>query len=80
MYDREHGQAVNADFLVPVHADVLEIDVSWVDEPDFNFNSDGMPRCWRDWNYGCHSGDSECDLVTRQACECATCRSRLTSC
>ncbi len=44
IYDREHGQPVNADmagYLVPVHADVPEIDVSWIDEPDFNFNSVG---------------------------------------
>ena len=43
-YDRAHGQAVNADlasYLVPVHADVPEIDVSWIDEPDYNFNSVG---------------------------------------
>ncbi len=43
-YDREHGQPINADlagYLVPVHADVPEIDVSWIDEPDFNFNSVG---------------------------------------
>lgn len=43
-YDREHGQPVNADlagYLVPVHADVPEIDISWIDEPDFNFNSMG---------------------------------------
>ena len=43
-YDREHGQPVNADlagYLVPVHADVPEVDVSWIDEPDFNFNSVG---------------------------------------
>jgi xanthine dehydrogenase YagR molybdenum-binding subunit len=44
IYDREHGQPVNADlagYLVPVHADVPEIDISWIDEPDFNFNSMG---------------------------------------
>ena len=43
-YDREHGQPVNADlagYLVPVHADVPEIDISWIGEPDFNFNSVG---------------------------------------
>ncbi len=43
-YDRAHGQPVNADlagYLVPVHADVPEIDVSWIDEPDFKFNSMG---------------------------------------
>ena len=43
-YDREHGQPVNADlagYLIPVHADVPEIDVSWIGEPDFNFNSVG---------------------------------------
>jgi xanthine dehydrogenase YagR molybdenum-binding subunit len=43
-YDREHGQPVNADlasYLVPVHADVPEIDVSWIGEPDYNFNSIG---------------------------------------
>ncbi len=43
-YDRVHGQPVNADlagYLVPVHADVPEIDVSWIGEPDFNFNSVG---------------------------------------
>jgi xanthine dehydrogenase YagR molybdenum-binding subunit len=44
VYDRAHGQAVNADlagYLVPVQADVPEIDVSWIDEPDLNFNSLG---------------------------------------
>ncbi|HTU46161.1 MAG TPA: xanthine dehydrogenase family protein molybdopterin-binding subunit [Bryobacteraceae bacterium] len=43
-YDRQHGQPVNADlagYLLPVHADVPEIDVSWIGEPDFNFNSVG---------------------------------------
>lgn len=43
-YDRVHGQPVNSDlasYLVPVHADVPEIDVSWIDEPDYNFNSMG---------------------------------------
>jgi xanthine dehydrogenase YagR molybdenum-binding subunit len=43
-YDREHGTAANADlagYLVPVHADVPEMDISWIDEPDFNFNSMG---------------------------------------
>ena len=43
-YDRAHGQPANADlagYLVPVHADVPEIDISWIDEPDFNFNSMG---------------------------------------
>lgn len=43
-YDRKHGQPVNADlagYLVPVNADVPEIDVSWIDEPDYNFNSMG---------------------------------------
>jgi xanthine dehydrogenase YagR molybdenum-binding subunit len=44
VYDSEHGQAVNADlagYLVPTHADVPHIDVSWIDEPDYNFNSLG---------------------------------------
>jgi xanthine dehydrogenase YagR molybdenum-binding subunit len=44
VYDREHGQSVNAglaSYLVPVNADVPEIDVSWVGEPDFNFNPIG---------------------------------------
>ena len=44
VYDREHGRAANADlagYLVPVNADVPEIDVSWIDEPDLNFNSLG---------------------------------------
>jgi xanthine dehydrogenase YagR molybdenum-binding subunit len=44
VYDREHGRAANADlasYLVPVHADVPDIDVSWIDEPDFEFNSLG---------------------------------------
>jgi xanthine dehydrogenase YagR molybdenum-binding subunit len=44
VYDSEHGQAANADlagYLVPVNADVPEIDVSWVDEPDLHFNSLG---------------------------------------
>jgi xanthine dehydrogenase YagR molybdenum-binding subunit len=44
VYDPAHGQAVNADlagYLVPVHADVPEIEVSWLDEPDLNFNSVG---------------------------------------
>jgi xanthine dehydrogenase YagR molybdenum-binding subunit len=44
VYDREHGQPVNADlagYLVAVHADVPEMDISWIDEPDYNFNSMG---------------------------------------
>lgn len=44
IYDRDHGHAVNADlagYLVPVQADVPDIDVSWIDEPDFHFNSVG---------------------------------------
>jgi xanthine dehydrogenase YagR molybdenum-binding subunit len=44
VYDRDHGQAVNADlagYLVPTHADVPDIDVTWIDEPDYNFNSMG---------------------------------------
>ena len=44
IYDTEHGRPVNADlagYLVPVHADIPEIDVSWIDEPDYNFNSMG---------------------------------------
>jgi len=43
-YDRKHGQPINADmagYLVPVHADVPEIDVSWIDKPDYEFNSMG---------------------------------------
>ncbi len=43
-YDPQNGRPVNADlagYLVPVHADVPEIDVSWIDEPDYNFNSMG---------------------------------------
>ncbi|MBV8898017.1 MAG: xanthine dehydrogenase family protein molybdopterin-binding subunit [Acidobacteriaceae bacterium] len=43
-YDRAHGQPANSDlasYLVPVHADVPEIDVSWIDAPDYNFNSMG---------------------------------------
>jgi xanthine dehydrogenase YagR molybdenum-binding subunit len=43
-YDPAQGQAVNADlagYLVPVHADVPDIDVSWLNEPDLRFNSMG---------------------------------------
>jgi xanthine dehydrogenase YagR molybdenum-binding subunit len=44
VYDPQTGRAVNADlagYLVPVHADVPEIDISWLDKPDFNFNPIG---------------------------------------
>ncbi len=44
VFDMVHGQAANADlagYLVPVHADVPHIDVSWLDIPDKNFNSIG---------------------------------------
>ena len=44
VYDRAHGQAANADlagYLLPVHADVPEMDISWIDKPDLNFNSVG---------------------------------------
>lgn len=43
-YDGAHGQPINADlagYLVPVHADVPDIDVSWLDEPDLVFNAIG---------------------------------------
>ena len=44
VFDNAHGHPWNADlagYLVPVHADVPEIDVSWIDEPDYNFNTLG---------------------------------------
>lgn len=44
VYDPAHGQPVNADlagYLVPVHADVPDIDVTWIDAPDLNFNPVG---------------------------------------
>lgn len=44
-YDRKHGQLASSDlasYLVPVHADVPEIDVSWIDKPDFRFNPLGV--------------------------------------
>jgi xanthine dehydrogenase YagR molybdenum-binding subunit len=44
IYDRVHGRAANPDlagYLVPVNADVPPIDVTWIDEPDLNFNSIG---------------------------------------
>ena len=44
VYDRATGKAINADlagYLVPVNADVPEIDISWLDEPDYHFNSLG---------------------------------------
>ena len=44
-YDRAHGQPINADlagYLVPVNADVPEMDISWIDKPDYNFNSMGV--------------------------------------
>jgi xanthine dehydrogenase YagR molybdenum-binding subunit len=43
-FDDAHGQVWNADlagYMVPVHADVPGIDVSWTDEPDYNFNAMG---------------------------------------
>jgi xanthine dehydrogenase YagR molybdenum-binding subunit len=43
-YDPGRGHPVHADlasYLIPVHADVPEIDVSWIGEPDFNFNPMG---------------------------------------
>jgi xanthine dehydrogenase YagR molybdenum-binding subunit len=44
VYDPQIGRPINADlagYLVPVHADVPEIDVYWLDKPDFNFNPIG---------------------------------------
>lgn len=44
VYDRTHGQPINADlagYLIPVHADVPAIDVSWLDRPDTRFNALG---------------------------------------
>ncbi|MCI0573765.1 MAG: xanthine dehydrogenase family protein molybdopterin-binding subunit [Myxococcaceae bacterium] len=44
VYDRVRGQPINADlagYLVPVCADVPDIDVSWIGEPDLNFNAMG---------------------------------------
>lgn len=42
--DTVHGKMANPDmagYLVPVHADVCDIDVSWIGEPDYNFNRAG---------------------------------------
>lgn len=39
-----HGKPINAnlaEYLVPVSTDIPEIDVSWLDEPDYRFNSLG---------------------------------------
>jgi xanthine dehydrogenase YagR molybdenum-binding subunit len=44
VYDPQTGRPINADladYLVPVHADVPDIDVSWLDKPDFQFNPIG---------------------------------------
>ena len=44
VYDPQIGRPINADlagYLVPVHADVPNIDVSWLDKPDFDFNPIG---------------------------------------
>ena len=41
VFDRAHGKPVNADlagYLVPVQADVPDIDISWIGEPDYHFN------------------------------------------
>jgi xanthine dehydrogenase YagR molybdenum-binding subunit len=43
-YDPAHGQPVDADlagYLVPVNADVPDLDVSWIGEPDLEFSSLG---------------------------------------
>jgi len=42
VYDAAHGQPINADLagdLVPVYADVLDIDVSWIDALDIYFST-----------------------------------------
>jgi len=42
--DAEHGKFASPDmagYLVPVHADIGDIDVSWIGEPDYNFNRMG---------------------------------------
>jgi xanthine dehydrogenase YagR molybdenum-binding subunit len=44
VYDPRTGQPVTADladYLVPVHADVPPINVSFIDEPDYRFNPTG---------------------------------------
>jgi xanthine dehydrogenase YagR molybdenum-binding subunit len=44
VYDPQIGRPINADlagYLVPVHADVPDIDVTWLDKPDFHFNPIG---------------------------------------
>jgi xanthine dehydrogenase YagR molybdenum-binding subunit len=41
VFDPQIGRAINADlagYLVPVHADVPDIDVTWIDKPDLEFN------------------------------------------
>jgi xanthine dehydrogenase YagR molybdenum-binding subunit len=42
--DTAHGKIVHDDlatYLVPVNSDIPEIDVSWIGEPDYNFNPSG---------------------------------------
>jgi xanthine dehydrogenase YagR molybdenum-binding subunit len=44
VYDPQIGRPINADlagYLVPVHADVPEINVAWLDKSDFEFNPIG---------------------------------------
>jgi len=45
VYDQHAGRAVNADladYMLPVNADIPRIDVEFVGEPDYNFNSAGV--------------------------------------
>ena len=42
--DRRYGGFLNADlaeYVIPVNADIGLIDVEFIDEPDFQFNSSG---------------------------------------
>ena len=44
VYDPQIGRPINADlagYLVPVHADVPDMDVTWLDKPDLHFNPIG---------------------------------------
>ena len=80
LIDHRFGRIMNADFAeyhVPVNADVHDIEVIFVDEPDEQINPMGIKGLARS-ALSVWPRRLQMRFITRRACVCAICRSRWT--
>ena len=83
LIDHKFGRIMNAniaEYHVPVNADVHDIEVIFVDEPDDIDQSDSASRGWAKSASSALRRRSPTRSITQPASACATCPSRLINC